>query len=112
MFTVHQKDSQQDMIAKLERTLNTAQQTMDDTQSLKKGGTINNDSKLRSEIVWHRFFAVPAFIRHFRSYIAVRKLLVLASPNFSSRFCACASFWQSPDILGKIMKLKKKTPAD
>ena len=32
--------------------------------------------KLRSEIVWHRFFAVPAFIRHFRSYIAVRKLLV------------------------------------
>ena len=32
--------------------------------------------KLRSEIVWHRFFAVPTFIRHFRSYIAVRKLLV------------------------------------
>ena len=33
-------------------------------------------SKLRSEIVWHRFFAVLAFIRHLRSYIAVRKLLV------------------------------------
>ena len=33
-------------------------------------------SKLRSEIVWHRFFAVPAFIRRFRSYIAVRKLIV------------------------------------
>ena len=32
--------------------------------------------KLRSEIVWHRFFAVLAFIRHFRSYIAVRKLLL------------------------------------
>ena len=32
--------------------------------------------KLRSEIVWQRFFAIPAFIRHFRSYIAVRKLLV------------------------------------
>ena len=33
-------------------------------------------TKLRSEIVWHRFFAVPTFIRHFRSYITVRKLLV------------------------------------
>ena len=32
--------------------------------------------KLGSEIVWHRFFAVLAFIRHLRSYIAVRKLLV------------------------------------
>ena len=32
--------------------------------------------KLRSEVVWHRFFAVPAFIRHFSSYIAVRNLLV------------------------------------
>ena len=36
----------------------------------------NEGTKLRSEIVWHRFFAVPAFIRNFRSYIAVRKLLV------------------------------------
>ena len=34
------------------------------------------ECKLRSEIVWHRFFAVLAFIRHLRSYIAVRKLLV------------------------------------
>ena len=32
--------------------------------------------KLRSGIVWHRFLAVLAFIRHLRSYIAVRKLLV------------------------------------
>ena len=33
--------------------------------------------KNRSEILWHRFFAVPAcFIRRFRSYIAVRKSLV------------------------------------
>ena len=32
--------------------------------------------KLRSEIVWHRFFAAPAFICHFRSHIAMRKLLV------------------------------------
>ena len=61
-------------------------------------------SKLRSEIVWHRFFAVPAFIRRFRSHIAVRKLLVYTSPNFSSSFCTCESFWQSPDILGKIEK--------
>ena len=36
----------------------------------------NQTSKLRSEIVWHRFFAAAVFIRHFRSYIAVRKLLV------------------------------------
>ena len=49
--------------------------------------------KLLSEIVWHRFFAVPAFIRDFRSYIAVRKFLVKASPNFSNRFCARASCW-------------------
>ena len=33
-------------------------------------------TKLRSEIVWHRFFTVPTFIRHFRSHIAARKLLV------------------------------------
>ena len=39
-------------------------------------GLVNLGLKLRSEIVWHRFFAVPAYIRHFRSYIAVRKLLV------------------------------------
>ena len=62
--------------------------------------------KLRSEIVWHRFFAVPALICHFRSYIAVRKLFLKTSPNFSSRFCACARFWQSPDILGKIKNLR------
>ena len=31
-----------------------------------------SNTKLRSEIVWHRFFAVPAFICRFRSYIAVR----------------------------------------
>ena len=68
-------------------------------------------SKLRSEIVWHRFFEVPAFICQFRAYIAVRKLLVYTSPNFSSRFCGCASFWQSPDILGKFKKLRN-TPAD
>ena len=67
--------------------------------------------KLRSEIVWHWFFAVPAFICHFMSYIPVRKLLVYTSTNFSSRFCACASFWQSPDILGKIKKLRNM-PAD
>ena len=29
-------------------------------------------AKLCSEIVWHRFFAVPAFIGHFRSYIPVK----------------------------------------
>ena len=59
-------------------------------------------TKLRSEIVWHRFFAVPAFMRNFRSYIAVRKLLLETSPNFSSRFRGSACFWQSPDILRKI----------
>ena len=36
----------------------------------------NSIAKLWSEIVWHRFFAVSALIRHFRSYNAVRKLLV------------------------------------
>ena len=51
--------------------------------------------KLRSEIVWHRFFAVLAFVCHFRSYISVRKLLVYASPNFSSRFYAFVIFWQA-----------------
>ena len=70
-----------------------------------------NKNKLRSEIVWRRFFAVSAFMLHFRSNIAVRKLLVLASPYFSSRFCACVSFWQGPNILGNIMKLRN-TPAD
>ena len=60
--------------------------------------------KLRSEIVWHRFFAVPALIRRFRSYIAVRKLFLNTSPNFSSRFRGSACFWQSPDILRKIRK--------
>ena len=59
-------------------------------------------TKLCSEIVWHRFFAVPAFIRRFRSYIAVRKLFLNTSPNFSSRFRSSACFWQSPDILRKI----------
>ena len=57
--------------------------------------------KLRSEIVWHRFFAVPAFMRRFRYYIAVRKLFLKTSPNFSSRFRDSACFWQRPDILRK-----------
>ena len=61
--------------------------------------------KLCSEIVWHRFFAVPAFIRRFRPYIAVRKLFLNTSPNFSSRFRGSACFWQSPDILRKIRKI-------
>ena len=38
-----------------------------------RGGSL---TKLRSEIAWNRFFAVAAFIRHFRPYIAVRKLVV------------------------------------
>ena len=49
-----------------------------------KRGRMN--TKLRSEIVWHRFFVVPAFTRRFRSCIAVRKLFSKTSPNFSSRF--------------------------
>ena len=53
--------------------------------------------------MWHRFFAVPAFICHFRSYITVRKLLVYTSPNFSSRFCGCMSFY-----LGKNQEIKKR----
>ena len=36
----------------------------------------NELKKIRSEIVWHRLFAVPTFIRHFRSHIVGRKLLV------------------------------------
>ena len=47
--------------------------------------SIRNETKLRSEIVWHRFFVVPAFIRRFRSCIAVRKLFLKTSPNFYSR---------------------------
>ena len=42
--------------------------------------------KLRSEIVWHRFFAAPAFIRRFRYYITVRKLYLKTSYYFSCRF--------------------------
>ena len=57
--------------------------------------------KRRSEIVWHRFFAVPGFMCRFRSYIAVRKLFLKTSSNFSSRLCDSACFWQSPDILRK-----------
>ena len=49
--------------------------------------------KLRSEIVWHRFFAVPAFIRRFRYCIAVRKLFLKTSPNFSSWFHGSLCFW-------------------
>ena len=58
-------------------------------------------NKLNSEIVWHRFFSVPAFICRFRSRIAVRKFFLKASPYFSSRFHGSLYFWQSPDILGK-----------
>ena len=67
--------------------------------------------KLRSEIVWHRFFAVPAFIRRFRSYIAARNLFLKTSPNFSSRFWGNTRFWQSPDILRKIRKVRN-APTD
>ena len=63
-----------------------------------------NRLKLHSEIVWHRFFTVSAFIRRFRSYIAVRKLFLKTSPNVSSRFRGCGCFWQGPDILRKIRK--------
>ena len=63
-------------------------------------------TKLRSEIIWHRFFAVPAFIRRFRSCIAVRKLFLQTSPNFSSRFHDSLCVWQSPDILGEIHKIQ------
>ena len=64
--------------------------------------------KLRSEILWHRFFAVPAFIRRFRHYIAVRKLFLKASSNFSSRFRRSACFWQSPHILRKSENLEMR----
>ena len=67
--------------------------------------------KLRSEIVWHRFFAVSDFTRRFRSYIAVRKLFLKTSPNFSSRFRDSACFWQSPDILRKIRTFRN-APTD
>ena len=63
-------------------------------------------SKLRSEIVWHRF---PAFIRRLMSYIAVRKLFLKTSPNFSSRFRGSACFWQSPDILKKSENSEMRT---
>ena len=64
------------------------------------------ETKLRSEIVWHRFFAVPAFMRRFWPYIAVRKLFLKTSPNFSSGFRGSACIWQSPDFLEKIRKFK------
>ena len=70
-------------------------------------------SKLRSEIVWHRFFAVPAFICRFRSCIAVRKLFLKTSPNFSSMFHGSVCFWQSPGILGKPQKCANRpSPVD
>ena len=47
------------------------------------------------------FFAVPAFIHRLRSCIAVRKLFLKPSPNFSSRFHGSLCFWQSPDIFEK-----------
>ena len=74
-------------------------------------GKMQKAFNLCSEIVWHRFFAVPAFIRHLRSYIAARKFFLKTSPNYSSMFWACARFWQSHDILGKIKKLRS-TPTD
>ena len=69
---------------------------------------VREASKLRSEIVWHRFFAVPAFICRFRSYIAMRKLFLKTSHNFSSRFRACACVWLSSDIFEK----SRNTPAN
>ena len=80
-------------------------------KGLKVCSYVEKYAKLRSEIVWHRFFAVPAFICRFRSYIAVRMLFLKTSPNFSSRFRGCACFWQSPDILGKIRKFRN-APTD
>ena len=59
-------------------------------------------NKLRSEIVWDRLFAAPAFIRRSRSHSAVRKLFLKTSPNFSSMFRGSACFWQSPDIPRKL----------
>ena len=54
----------------------------------KKNLILGSLAKLRSEIVWHRIFAVPAFICHFRSYIAVRKLL--CRPPLISPACSVA----------------------
>ena len=47
--------------------------------------------------MWHRFFAVPAFIRRFRSCIAARKLFLKTSTNISSRFHGSLCGWQRPE---------------
>ena len=47
---------------------------------------------IRSEIVWHRFFTVRAFIRRFRSYIPIRKLFLQTSPiSPAGSVAVCAS---------------------
>ena len=69
-----------------------------------KNNALYSFKNICSEMMYHRFFAIPVFQSHFRSCNTTRKLFVLTSANFSSRFHVCTIFWKGSGLLAKLTK--------